>query len=77
MHPGETGFIVPQYPTQPYAYGVHGYNLKGRAEVNINNKSNCIHKVLLTVWPRARQERRETTHPSRLCVGFMTSCLPF
>lgn len=52
---GETGFIVPTHSTELYAYGAQSCNLKkkkkkkGRSEVGINNKSNYIHEVLLTV----------------------------
>lgn len=66
---GKKGFIVPQYPThstKPYAYGEQSYNLKGRVEVKINNTSNYIHKMLLTILPRACQESY-TSSPQTLC----------
>lgn len=58
---GKTGFIVPTHSTKLHAYAAQSYNLKGRAEVKINNKSNYIHKVLLTVLAGACQESNHTS----------------
>lgn len=66
---GKKGFIVPQYlthSTKPNAYDVQSYNIKGQVEVKINNTSNYIHKMLLTISPQACQESY-TSSPQTLC----------